>query len=315
MSDEDEPASGPALPQGVGRTALITAYARAQETRLVNRLFDDHVAALIISEALGVPAHVGATLPRFGPAREDGSSEVWAGLYALLTGRTPFYDRHLAERVTAGCRQIVILGAGMDARAFRLPPDPHCTVYEIDTAAVLSFKANVVGRNGVEPTVRRVPVDTDLREDWMGALNAAGFGLSLPTAWLAEGLLMYLTPPQADALLSAITAASAPGSTFGGEYLNRKTRVDDVPVLDDDEHTIVRMYVSSDHGRPEMTPSTWLAAHGWRTCQTDLSAELTLARRDTPAMSDPGRPDPLHLYLFTATLTTAPSPGTSSRSK
>jgi methyltransferase (TIGR00027 family) len=315
MPDDDEPASGPPLPQGVGRTALITAYARAQETRLSNRLFEDHVASLIIAEVLGVPAHDGAALPRFGPAREDGSSELWTALYALFTGRTPFYDRYLVDRVKAGCRQIVILGAGMDARAFRLPLGTDCTVYEIDTAAVLNFKANVVAKNGIEPAVRRVPVDTDLRDDWVGALTMAGFDPSRPTAWLAEGLLMYLTPSQADALLSAISAASAPGSTFGGEYLSRRTRVDDVLVLDDDEHAIVQMFVLPDQGGPVTAPSAWLAAHGWRTCQTDLTAELALAHRETPGLWDPCRPDPLLLYLFTANLITAPSPVPLSRSE
>ncbi len=58
----------------------------------------------------------------------------------------------------------------------------------------------------------------DLREDWPAALQAAGFDASQPTAWLVEGLLIYLPPDAQDLLFDLITDQSAPGSTVGTEF-------------------------------------------------------------------------------------------------
>jgi methyltransferase (TIGR00027 family) len=106
------------LPEGVGLTALVAAYARAQESRRPDRLFDDPVAELFVTAAVG--ATEGGRLPRLGPANEDGDSELWNGLHPILSSRTPFYDKHILRGVLQGCRQLVLLGAGLDARAFRL---------------------------------------------------------------------------------------------------------------------------------------------------------------------------------------------------
>jgi methyltransferase (TIGR00027 family) len=101
----------------------------------------------------------------------------------------------------------VLLGAGLDVRAFRLPLDPGATVYEVDTPAVLDFKVGVLARHAAQPGVRRVPVETDLRDDWPGAPRAVGFDRDKSAAWLAEGLLFYLAPAEADVLLSEIRPA------------------------------------------------------------------------------------------------------------
>jgi methyltransferase (TIGR00027 family) len=252
------------LPEGAGLTALITAYARAQESRRAGPLFTDPLAALFVAEAAGVSRGAGAELPRLGPARDDGASPLWDILYGYFTGRTPFYDRFVSGAVATGCRQVVLLGAGLDTRAFRLHLDPGTTVYEVDTPAVLDFKAGVLARHAAECGVKRVPVGIDLRDDWPAALQAAGFDRRQPAAWLAEGLLMYLTPAEADALLSAITAQSARGSVLAGEYLNRRTRLDDfLPLSGDDEYVVAELFISNDQGGADAEPDRWLAAHAW----------------------------------------------------
>jgi len=119
----------------------------------------------------------------------------------------------------AGCRQIVVLGAGMDARAFRLPLHPTARSYEIDTAPVLNFKAKVLARNAssrLSGAYRSTP--TCGTTGWARS-RAAGFGPAPNHGLAAEGLLMYFTASQANALLAAITAMSAPGNarSAGGE--------------------------------------------------------------------------------------------------
>ncbi|MBB2989891.1 methyltransferase (TIGR00027 family) [Mycolicibacterium iranicum] len=82
-----------------------------------------------------------------------------------------------------------------------------------------AFKTRTLADLGAGPTALHRPVPVDLREDWPSALRAAGFDPSQPTAWLAEGLLIYLPPQAQDALFDAITALSAPGSTVATEYV------------------------------------------------------------------------------------------------
>ncbi|GAA1186279.1 class I SAM-dependent methyltransferase [Streptomyces hebeiensis] len=293
------------LPDGVGVTALMAAYARAQEMRREAPLFVDELAAQFVGDALGISTRDGSELPRLGPARDDGSSDLWNSLGGSFVARTPFYDRYLQERVAAGCRQIVQLGAGLDARAFRLPLGSDVAMYELDTPAVLDYKDGVLARHGAEPVVKRVPVGVDLREDWVGALRVAGFCPDQPTAWMAEGLFMYFTAEEANGLLRDITAASAPGSALGGEYLSRRTRIDDVAAADEDERALIELSVASDRGGPGVTPDVWLKSHGWRGEYHQLVDELAAVGRPVPPLWDVEKPDPLRVWLFTATLASA----------
>ena len=88
-------------------------------------------------------------------------------------------------------------------------------VYEIDQPAVIEFKTATLARLGAEPTATRRTVAIDLRDDWPTALHTAGFDPSAPTAWLAEGLLIYLPPEARDRLMDTITALSAPAVPRG----------------------------------------------------------------------------------------------------
>lgn len=68
------------------------------------------------------------------------------------------------------------------------------------------------GRPRHSPAAELRTVGIDLRDDWATALRASGFDPSVPTAWIAEGLLIYLPPDAQDRLFDAIIALSAPGS-------------------------------------------------------------------------------------------------------
>ncbi|MFG2632012.1 SAM-dependent methyltransferase [Streptomyces sp. NPDC048473] len=293
----------PVLPEGVGVTALVTTYARAQESRSEEPLFVDPAAEFFIAEATQTHVKEGENLPRLGPARDDGTSALWEDIHGYFANRTPFYDRYLTERVAAGYRQIVILGAGLDTRAFRLALPADVKIYEIDTAPVLDFKEATLSRHGFVCAGTRVPVRADLRDDWSASLRAAGFAPGQPTAWLAEGLIMYFTPTEADGLLSTISVMSAPKSSLAGEFLNRRYRVTDSPVSDTNDHAVAQVFAAADRGGPTEDPEAWLERHGWLGQQRDFVEEVEELGRPLPWLFDSHRPDPLQLWLFTATLT------------
>jgi methyltransferase (TIGR00027 family) len=133
--------------------------------------------------------------------------------------RTEYFDEYLLAAVQAGVQQVVILASGLDSRAYRLPWPDGTTVYEIDQPQVIEFKTRTLADLGAEPTANRRTVPIDLRADWPAALRAAGFDTGARTAWLAEGLLIYLPSEAQDRLFDNITALSVPGSAIATEYV------------------------------------------------------------------------------------------------
>jgi methyltransferase (TIGR00027 family) len=92
-----------------------------------------------------------------------------------MASRTAFFDGFFLDAANAGVRQVVILAAGLDSRAFRLPWPDGTTVYELDQPKVLEFKSSALREHGAQPTCHRVEVAVDLRHDWPMALRQAGF--------------------------------------------------------------------------------------------------------------------------------------------
>jgi methyltransferase (TIGR00027 family) len=133
--------------------------------------------------------------------------------------RTKFFDDYFLKATEAGVRQAVILASGLDSRAYRLPWPAGTVAYEIDQPQVIEFKTATLAGLGAEPAATRRTVSIDLRQDWPAALKAAGLDTTAPTAWLAEGLLIYLPPEAQDRLFDNITALSAPGSTVATEFV------------------------------------------------------------------------------------------------
>ena len=145
-----------------------------------------------------------------------------ARMQAIINGvavRTKYFDDYLLAAVDAGVRQVVILASGLDSRAYRLHWPAETVVYEVDQPKVIEFKTTTLAGIGAQPTAERRTVGIDLRYDWPTALRAAGLDAAAPTAWLAEGLLIYLPPEAQDRLFDNITAISVPGSTVATEYV------------------------------------------------------------------------------------------------
>ncbi len=205
------------LASSVGATATMVAAARAMATRDERGLIDDPFAEPLV-RAVGIGFFVDMLDGRLDPsAFGDAGQDRVQAMTAGMAMRTRFFDEHFRASAAAGIRQAVILAAGLDSRAYRLPWPAGSVVYEVDRPAVVDFKTATLAGLGASPLTARRTVGIDLRQDWPAALREAGFEPSAPTAWLAEGLLIYLPPEAQDRLLDTVTALSAPGSTLATE--------------------------------------------------------------------------------------------------
>jgi methyltransferase (TIGR00027 family) len=207
------------LASSVGATATLIAAGRAMATKDPRGLINDPFADPLV-RAVGLDFFVKmidgeldlSAIPNSSPER----TQVLTDGVAV---RTKYFDDYLLTAVRSGVRQVVILASGLDSRAYRLDWPAGTTVYEIDQPQVIEFKTTTLADLGAQPTATRRTVPIDLRADWPAALRAAGLDTGAPTAWLAEGLLIYLPSEAQDRLFDNITTLSAPGSAIATEYV------------------------------------------------------------------------------------------------
>lgn len=202
------------ITQSVGSTALGVAAARAAETESDNPLIRDPFARVFL-DAVGDGMWSIYADPNLLAQASEIDPQVRARAQMLvdfMATRTAFFDEYFLRAAGSGVRQVVILAAGLDARAWRLPWPNGTVVYELDQPKVLEFKTATLDRHGATPTARLVNVPIDLRQDWPKALQEAGFDPGRPSAWSAEGLVRYLPAQAQDLLFERIDALSAPGS-------------------------------------------------------------------------------------------------------
>jgi methyltransferase (TIGR00027 family) len=210
----------------ISATARLTAAARARETHRPDRLFEDPwAAALAGSEGVALMTEMEAA------ASPPGSADAKDNPYIAI--RTRYFDDFLLAAVggrPAGAaaespvdapavRQVVILAAGLDARAFRLDWPPGLCCYEIDRADVLHAKDEVLLAAGALPRCARHVIAADLAGTWPSALTAGGFDAASPSVWLIEGLTPYLDETTVRALLAQCASLAAPGSRLGIDIL------------------------------------------------------------------------------------------------
>jgi methyltransferase (TIGR00027 family) len=206
------------LASSVGATATMVAAARARATEDPDPIINDPFAASLV-RAVGIDFFTRVVDGDIDPADagESGNTELQTETDSLAV-RTRFFDEFFINATAAGIGQAVILAAGLDARAYRLAWPPGTVVYEVDQPQVVAFKTETMAGLGAQPTAERRTVSIDLRDDWPAALRDSGFDDTKPSAWSAEGLLMYLPPDAQDRLFDHITALSAPGSRLATEY-------------------------------------------------------------------------------------------------
>ena len=217
------------LASSVGRTATMVAAQRAISNR--EGLIDDPFAEPLVravgldffTRALDGEIELEDIDPRFSRRRAAEGMAV----------RTRHFDRLFTDAAEVGVRQAVILAAGLDARAYRLAWPKGTTVFEIDQPEVIEFKSRTLGDVGAQPKADQRTIAVDLRDDWPKALLDNGFDPEQPTAWTAEGLLIYLPAEAQDLLFDRITELSAPGSRVATEH------IPDINVFSDERSKVI----------------------------------------------------------------------------
>jgi methyltransferase (TIGR00027 family) len=207
------------LASSVGATATFVASGRAMATKDPRGLINDPFAEPLV-RAVGLDFFTKMMDGELDlDAIEDATPERIQAMIDGMAVRTKYFDDYFINATETGVRQAVILASGLDARAYRLPWAAGTVVYELDQPQVIEFKTTTLAGIGAEPTATRRTVPIDLRQDWPAALQKAGLDATAPTAWLAEGLLIYLPPEAQDRLFDNITALSVPGSTIATEFV------------------------------------------------------------------------------------------------
>jgi methyltransferase (TIGR00027 family) len=205
------------LASSVGVTATGVAAARALASQGPDPLINDPFAEPLVN-AVGMDIFVkilrgevelGDADPAFDRKRMADGMAV----------RTRYFDDFFTAATDAGIRQAVILASGLDARAYRLAWPAGTVVFEVDQPQVIEFKTTTLANIGATPTADLRVVGIDLRNDWPAALRAKGFDVAAPTAWIAEGLLVYLPPDAQDQLFDNIASLSAAGSRLATEFV------------------------------------------------------------------------------------------------
>jgi methyltransferase (TIGR00027 family) len=251
------------LASSVGSTATMVAAQRVLSNR-EGLIYDPYAEPLV--RAVGLDFFVRAldgeidlddVDPRFNMRRAAEGMAV----------RTRHFDTLFTDATAAGVRQAVILAAGLDARAYRLAWPVGTTVYELDQPDVIAFKGETLAQLGAEPAADRRPVAIDLREDWPKALLDNGFDPTQPTAWIAEGLLIYLPPDAQDLLFDRIDELSAPGSRVATEH------IPDISAFSDERSQVIADRLRQYGHDIEMSELIYrderndvidyLTAHGW----------------------------------------------------
>ncbi len=229
--------------QMLGRTARWTAAVRSVESSREDRLFKDPWATALAGRE-GMDWVADRTIDSLAP----------------IILRTRYFDDRLScLAAQKRIRQIVLLAAGLDTRAFRLNWASGTLVFEVDQAAVLEAKEQTLASIPANPTCERRIVKADLTGPWTQALMEAGYDPRQPSAWLLEGFLFYLPTAAGVRILDEVGNMAAPGSWLGFDVMNS------VMLTSPLSKKWVEMQVAS--GAPWIgtmdDPETFMATRGW----------------------------------------------------
>ncbi len=238
-------------------TAYWIAAIRAHESKRSDRLFNDPWAALLAGQ-------VGPDWLDRMPTTLNSGNEI------VIAIRTKFFDDFLSRAVTEHqIRQVVLMAAGMDTRAFRLAWPEGTRLFELDQPELFSQKEQLLASVGASPTCSRQIIGVDLREPWADALQQAGFDPLQRSVWLLEGLLHYLPESAVSNLLNVITTLSAAESRLGFDVVNHEMQTS--------PWTRSWMEAMEKSGTPWLfamdEPEVVLAEHGWTATVAQLGEE------------------------------------------
>jgi methyltransferase (TIGR00027 family) len=275
------------ITSSVGATALFVAAARALEANKAGPLVVDPHAEFFCRAVGGEWADV-----LDGKAPENKlMSDFGKHFVNYQAARTKYFDEFFYAATDAGVRQIVILAAGLDSRAYRLAWPAGTVVFELDQPQVLEFKRSVLAQRGEAPTAERREIAVDLRDDWPAALAQSGFDPSRPSAWLAEGLLVYLPAAAQGELFAGIDDLAAPGS---------RAAVDDGKPFSDELFQAARdeertsgdgaKFFSLIYNEQHAPAIDWFTNRGWRGSDVELPEYCRQVARPVPGPDSEAEP-------------------------
>lgn len=186
----------------VPSTSIVTCWMRAIESKKPEevRLISDPFAELLC----GSDAQ---KLVEEFPFKTSDQLQFWVDFMAT---RTRWFD----DAITAAKPlQMVILGAGLDSRAWRMYALSGTEIFEVDFPEVLHSKLTLLSGNAPRANFHSVPANV-CKDDWVASLRSSGFQPERPSVWLLEGLTGYLTQEELDNLFRKIGTESAVGSTI-----------------------------------------------------------------------------------------------------
>lgn len=261
----------PQVPTGVSMTAIVVAQARDKESARPDRLFDDPLAEAFVAAAWST------TLPQVAALLQ-----IYPYLIDYFAIRTRFLDEYLLTACAAGCRQVVVLAAGLDTRAFRLAWPKGVRLFELDLPEVFTFKEQVLARQSARPACQRIVVEADLSKEWSAPLIQASFRPDEPTAWLAEGILLYLTEEENDQLLTKISQLSASGSRLAFDHTSQNLQ--QLSLLRQANVALDELGVSWQSVLAD--PAMWLVSHGWQAEVSDATSRAAQYSRPVPSLEE-----------------------------
>jgi methyltransferase (TIGR00027 family) len=265
-------------------TARWTAAVRALEATRRDRLFEDPWAAELA-----------------GPEGRAWIEARTPESVLPIVLRTRYFDDWLqGVMAEAAIAQVVLLGAGLDTRSFRLSWPADTLVFELDRVAVLDHKERVLSGAGATPRCARRVVVADLGSAWPAALAGAGFETRRPAMWLLEGLLFYLPEERLVRVLEQVTAHAAPGSRLGFDIVNAAVLTS--------PYTRSWIEMQAAAGAPWLgtmeDPIGFLAERGWDAALTQAGQPDANHGRWTLPVVPTTLPDFPHSWFVTATKTT-----------
>jgi methyltransferase (TIGR00027 family) len=266
--------------QLLGLTARWTAGARARESARADHLFKDPWAEALVGKE-------GAAWRAQRP--EDSTIP--------MVIRTRFFDDFLLDISRRhAIRQVVLMAAGLDTRAFRLDWPAGTCLFELDQPEVLQYKEGVLRAAGARPACQRCLIEADLTSSWEEKLVGSGFDAKLPSAWLLEGFLFYLPKESITQAIDGVSGLAAPGSWMGFDIINGAMLTS----------TWTRPWVEmqASMGAPWIgtldAPQKFLARRGWQAALTQAGAgDANYGRWQLPVLPVMA-PDLPHNWFVTA---------------
>lgn len=232
--------------RSVGDTAFAVACARGMEfdTHGEDALFHDPYATLLAVD-------IGMTMMKTICAKRPGDlATELERLVAMVAVRTRKLDDEIVKGIHDNFRQICIVGAGLDTRAWRLQKNVEHPVsfFEIDFPEIFEHKLTILKAANASTCFDYHAVCADLSiPEWHSQLTASGFDVTKPTLWLLEGLIGYLTEEEANSMFRCISSTlSAKNSRIIATFVTRADR-----------------NVTSMHRFFPPNPLDWVKGYGW----------------------------------------------------